>query len=99
MTKEDEEQGKATSEEITDETKTEENPPPTDEPKDDLNELVTKIKKGYEEKLAKQKQVYENRLKDREEVITQLLNGEKAVEETSIADLINKKRESYFKKW
>lgn len=49
---------------------------------EDVNGLVDKMTKEYEAKLAKQKDEYERRLAEREKVITELLNGNGAVDNT-----------------
>ena len=47
---------------------------------DDVNGLVAKMTKEYEAKLKKQEEDNKKRLEEREKVITELLNGEGAVD-------------------
>lgn len=60
---------------------------------EDLKGLTATMTASYEKKLAEQKQDYENRLQERENVITQLLEGgNPANKEPSAIDELNKKR-------
>ena len=68
-------------------------------PKKDLEALITEIKKGYEDKLAKQKESLEAKIKERDSVISQLLTAEKPHREKTIADEINERRLADLKKW
>ena len=68
-------------------------------PKKDLEALITEIKKGYEDKLAKQKEILEAKIKERDGVISQLLTAEKPQHEKTIADEINERRLADLKKW
>lgn len=68
-------------------------------PKKDLEALITEIKKGYEDKLAKQKESLEAKIKERDSVISQLLTAEKPQREKTIADEINERRLADLKKW
>lgn len=68
-------------------------------PKKDLEALITEIKKGYEDKLAKQKESLEAKIKERDGVISQLLTAEQPHNEKTIADEINERRLADLKKW
>lgn len=68
-------------------------------PKKDLEALITELKKGYEDKLAKQKEGFESKIKERDNLINQLLTGDKAQEQKTIADEINERRKADLKKW
>lgn len=68
-------------------------------PKKDLEALITEIKKGYEDKLAKQKESLEAKIKERDSVISQLLTAEQPQREKTIADEINERRLADLKKW
>ena len=68
-------------------------------PKKDLEALITELKKGYEDKLAKQKEGFESKIKERDSLINQLLTGDKAQEQKTIADEINERRKADLKKW
>lgn len=68
-------------------------------PKKDLEALITEIKKGYEDKLAKQKESLEAKIKERDSVISQLLTAEKPQHEKTIAQAINERRLADLKKW
>lgn len=68
-------------------------------PKKDLEALITEIKKGYEDKLAKQKESLEAKIKERDSVISQLLTAEKPRHEKTIAEEINERRLADMKKW
>lgn len=68
-------------------------------PKKDLEALITEIKKGYEDKLAKQKESLEAKIKERDSVISQLLTAEQPQREKTIADEINERRQADLKKW
>ena len=80
--------------------KADQTPNQTEEaPKKDLEALITDIKKGYEDKLAKQKEGFESKIKERDSLINQLLTGDKAQEQKTIADEINERRKADLKKW
>lgn len=72
---------------------------PEEAPKKDLEALITEIKKGYEDKLAKQKESLEAKIKERDGVISQLLTAEKPHNEKTIAEAINERRLADLKKW
>lgn len=72
---------------------------PEEAPKKDLEALITEIKKGYEDKLAKQKESLEAKIKERDSVISQLLTAEQPQREKTIADEINERRLADLKKW
>lgn len=62
-----------------------------------LENLVISIKKEYEEKIASINEKNKKELQKRDNLIKQLIAGEKEEETPSIADKINAKRQ--FKKW
>lgn len=62
-----------------------------------LENLVISIKKEYEEKIASINEKNKKELQKRDNLIKQLIAGEKEEEKPSIADKINAKRQ--FKKW
>ena len=72
---------------------------PEEAPKKDLEALIAEIKKGYEDKLAKQKESLEAKIKERDSVISQLLTAEQPQREKNIADEINERRLADLKKW
>ena len=72
---------------------------PEEAPKKDLEALITEIKKGYEDKLAKQKESLEAKIKERDGLISQLLTAEQPQREKTIADEINERRMADLKKW
>lgn len=72
---------------------------PEEAPKKDLEALITEIKKGYEDKLAKQKESLEAKIKERDSVISQLLTAEQPRHEKTIAEAINERRLADLKKW
>ena len=62
---------------------------------EDVNGLVAKMTKEYETKLKKQEEDYKKRLEERENVITDLLNGEGAVNNTpSAIEELNARRKA-----
>lgn len=63
-----------------------------EEQEDNTDTLVMELKKEYEEKLLKQKLENEKRIKQRDDIIKQLMTGDKVVEERSIADELNARR-------
>lgn len=80
--------------------KADQTPNQTEEaPKKELEALITELKKGYEDKLAKQKEGFESKIKERDSLIKQLLAGDKAQEQKTIADEINERRKADLKKW
>lgn len=74
--------------------------PSEEEPKEDLQETILKIKEGYETKMLKQKEMYEKRIEERNKVINQLLlEGDANKPKASIVDKINEKRVQQTRKW
>lgn len=63
----------------------------------EIETLVLNIKKEYEEKIATINEKNKKELQKRDNLIKQLIAGEKEEETPSIADKINAKRQ--FKKW
>lgn len=63
----------------------------------EIETLVLNIKKEYEEKIATINEKNKKELAKRDNLIKQLIAGEKEEETSTIADKINAKRQ--FKKW
>lgn len=63
----------------------------------EIETIVLNIKKEYEEKIASINEKNKKELQKRDNLIKQLIAGEKEEETPSIADKINAKRQ--FKKW
>lgn len=63
----------------------------------EIETLVLNIKKEYEEKIATINEKNKKELAKRDNLIRQLIAGEKEEETSTIADKINAKRQ--FKKW
>ena len=68
-----------------------------EENENDIENLVISIKKEYEEKIASINEKNKKELAKRDDLIKQLIAGEKDEETPSIADKINARRQ--FKKW
>lgn len=79
------------------EVKIEETDTPANEPSE--SELLMNVRQDYEAKIADIKQEYETKLAERERLIRQILANGEPKQVKSIADEINERRASLFKKW
>lgn len=75
----------------------EEEKKPEEQEEKEIENLVISIKKEYEEKIASINEKNKKELQKRDNLIKQLIAGEKEEETPSIADKINAKRQ--LKKW
>ena len=70
-----------------------------EQPKDDIASIIKELKDTQTKQIAEMQASYDAKLKERDDIIKQLIKGEKATNEgtNDVAELVNKNRN--YKKW